>query len=262
MLDIQNGSSKLNIPIKTVGIRNLKLPIFIVKKNNNEDQHTVADIDVFVDLAGNQKGIHMSRLPQQLQKQLSTKLSLKKINDIAENIKNISEADRCQIIYKFPYFINKSAPVSEEIGIVYYNVTFDVTNSNGNTSCFVMTIETTATSLCPCSKEISKYGAHNQRSKIKIQCEIKDFEFIYIEDLIEISERNASCPIYSVLKRVDEKFVTEQAYENPKFVEDMVRELFDDLTHTIKDKVNWYKVSVSNEESIHQHDAYCSLSSL
>ena len=261
MRDVQNQKSKLNIPIETVGITNVKLPIFIDEKTPTfgEKQHTVADIDVFVDLAAEQKGIHMSRLQIELQKYLDITLNSDVIIDIANNIQKKSEATKCQIIYKFPYFTKKNSPVSKLEGVVYHNVVFDVSTAKNQDPIFIMTVETTSTSLCPCSKEISRNGAHNQRSKIKIKCNVK--EFIYIEDLIDIANINSSCEIYSILKRPDEKYVTEKAYNNPMFVEDMSRNIFNQLSNDIKDKTYWYQVEVSNEESIHQHNAYAKLSS-
>lgn len=260
MKDIQNQKSTLNIPIKTVGITNVKLPIFIREKNNPDNfQHTVSDIDVFVDLKADQKGIHMSRLQIELQKHLKDVLNSNIIIDIANNIQKISEADRCQLIYKFPYFTKNEAPVSKLIGLVYHNIIFDVTVAKNKDPVFIMTVQTTNTSLCPCSKEISDYGAHNQRSKIKVICDVKNF--IYIEDIIDIINNNSSCQIYSILKRPDEKYVTEYAYNNPMFVEDISRNIFSELTNKISQNVNWYQVEVENEESIHQHNAYAKINS-
>ena len=145
-------------------------------------------------------------------------------------------------------------------GLVYHDVVFDVTTAKNQEPIFIMSVETTATSLCPCSKEISNYGAHNQRSKIKIKCQVK--KFIYIEDLVDIANNNASCKIYSVLKRPDEKHVTEAAYNNPMFVEDISRHIFKELSNKIKDQTYWYQVEVVNEESIHQHNAYAKINSI
>ena len=259
MKDIQNQISNLNIPIETVGITNVKLPIFIDTRIFKKIQHTVADVDVFIDLASNQKGIHMSRLQIELQKYLDTTLNSEVIINIANNIQTISEATKCQIIYKFPYFITNVSPKSNLNGLVYHNVVFNITTAKNKDPVFIMTVDTTATSLCPCSKEISDYGAHNQRSKIKIKCHVK--QFIYIEDLVNIANNNSSCMIYSILKRSDEKHVTEKAYENPMFVEDISRNIFKELTNKIKDKTHWYQVEVSNEESIHQHNAYAKINS-
>jgi len=257
--DIQNQPSDLNISIETVGITNVKLPIFVNERIFEKKQHTVASIDVFVDLISNQKGIHMSRLQIELQKYLNVELHSDVIINISNNIRKISESNKCQIIYSFPYFITKISPKSNLNGMVYHNVVFDITTAKNQEPIFIISVETLATSLCPCSKEISDYGAHNQRSKIKIKCHVKDF--IYIEDLVDIANNNSSCEIYSVLKRIDEKHVTEVAYNNPMFVEDISRNIFKELSNKIKTKSHWYQVEVSNEESIHQHNAYAKINS-
>ena len=257
--DMQNSKSEFNIPIKRVGIKNFKLPIFIIQKDNTH-QHTVSDIDIFVDLIGENKGINMSRLPIGLQSYIDVPLNSSIINKIAEDIRISAEAKRCQIIYSFPYFIKKKSPVSQLDGVVYYNVKFDLTNTEDSIE-FIISVESTGTSLCPCSKEISEHqGAHNQRSKVLVKCNVKyDEDYLWIEDIIEIIESCYSCEVYSILKRPDEKHVTMKAYNNPKFVEDMGRELF----HKFNKLSNIYNVDieVNNEESIHQHDAYCRLTS-
>ena len=257
--DMQNSTSCINLPIQRVGITDLKMPIYISEKSGGF-QHTVADVDVFVDLNAESKGTHMSRLAIGVQKFMDQPLNCNLLVDIAAYIRNKLDAETAEIIYKFPYFIKKNAPESKEPGLVYYNVVFDLTYSGGKKDIrdtkivFKMSIETTATSLCPCSKEISDASAHNQRSKIKITSIPTNGRLVWLEDLAKISEECASCEVYSSLKRVDEKHVTEKAYDNPKFVEDMVRELFQRLGKI--DDLEWYKVEVTNEESIHQHSAY------
>ena len=259
MKDIQNEKSPFDIHIKTVGITNVKLPIFILQKDSGF-QHTVANIDVFVDLDKSQKGIHMSRLQIELQQHLNQALNKNIIIDIANQIEKISECTRCEIIYKFPYFIKKIAPVSKLPGLTYNNVVFDVIVEKNKEPQFIMSVETIGTSLCPCSKEISANGAHNQRSRVKVTCDCKTI--IYIEDILTIINKNLSCQIYSVLKREDEKYVTEFAYNNPMFVEDISRSIFAELDKEIKNEVNWFEVEVENEESIHQHNAYAYIHSV
>lgn len=247
--DMQNSTSCINLEIQRVGITNLKVPIYISEKGGGQ-QHSVADVDVFVDLDANSKGTHMSRLAIGVQKFMDHQLNADLLVDIASYIKNKLDAKTAQVIYRFPYFIKKIAPASKEPGLVYHNITFDLTLNDH--SKFKMGMETTATSLCPCSKEISDSSAHNQRSKIKLTVIPK--EFVWLEDLIKISENCASCEVYSTLKRVDEKHVTEKAYSNPRFVEDMVREIY--LRLSERDDLEWFTVEVTNEESIHQHNAF------
>jgi len=257
--DMQNSQSEFNIPIKRVGVTNFKLPIFIIQKDN-KFQHTISDIDIFVDLNGDNKGINMSRLPIGLQSYTNAPLNSAVINKIAEDIRISSEATRCQIIYKFPYFINKKSPVSGLDGLIHYNVIFNLTNTKDSID-FYISVESIGTSLCPCSKEISeKQGAHNQRSKVTVECKVKfEMEYLWIEDIVGMIESCYSCQVYSILKRPDEKFVTMAAYNNPKFVEDIGRELaykFEQLNN-----IESFDIQVSNEESIHQHNAYCRLTS-
>ncbi len=251
--DMQKNKPNFCIPIHRVGIQNIKVPIFI-KKKTHTTQHSVADVDVYVDLDAESKGTHMSRLAIGIQKFLHLQLDKKLLKEIANYIKIKCEAETAQVIYNFPYFINKIAPTSNEPGITHCNVIFDYTVNNDYEK-FLISVETTSTSLCPCSKEISEYGAHNQRSKIKISCDVDllNDEFIWIEDLVNIANDCSSCEIYSVLKRVDEKTVTETAYNNPAFVEDACRSISSKL---IDKSFNDFKVEVVNEESIHQHEAY------
>jgi len=257
--DVQKYKPSIDLPIQRVGITELKVPIYISTKDGSY-QHTVADVDVFVDLDANSKGTHMSRLAIGVQKFIDQRLNSDLLCSIAEYIRNKLDAKTAQVIYRFPYFIKKLAPESKEPGLVYHNVVFDLTREKDeDTVIFRMSVETTATSLCPCSKEISDQGAHNQRSKIKLTVIPENNAFVWLEDLILISENCSSCEVYSSLKRIDEKQVTDRAYENPKFVEDMVREIY--LALSERADLKWYKVEVVNEESIHQHSAYAHMSS-
>jgi len=255
--DVQKSKPSIDLPIQRVGITELKVPIFISEQDGSY-QHTVADVDVFVDLAATSKGTHMSRLAIGVQKFIDQRLNSNLLSDIAEYIRNKLDAQTAQIIYRFPYFIKKLAPESKEPGLIYHNVVFDLTRTHKEDTIFRMSTETTATSLCPCSKEISDDGAHNQRSKIKLTVIPRNSCFVWLEDLINISEQNASCEVYSSLKRIDEKHVTERAYNNPMFVEDMVRQIYQTLSK--RDDLQWFMVEITNEESIHQHSAYARMS--
>lgn len=257
MLDIQSGTPDYCIPIHRVGITGLILPVYISDKEKGS-QHTVANIDIFVDLEENEKGTHMSRLALVPQNYLDMQLNIDILKSIATNIRNKCNAYTSQIIYRFPYFIKKLAPVSKEPGLVHYDIELNVTDCQDiNKSNTDIKIGVTSTSLCPCSKEISEYGAHNQRSKINVK--YKPNQFIWFEDIINIIESSSSCEIFSTLKRPDEKYVTEYAYNNPRFVEDTVREIYTKLSAL--NILDQYEVEVTNEESIHQHNAYAKMKS-
>ncbi len=251
LADVQYTNPKYPIRINRVGINMVELPIFISMKNGGV-QHSVAKVDCFVDLAAHLKGTNMSRLIIGLQKFVGQQLSGKLINSIAENIRISTEADTCEVSYRFPYFIQKIAPASNEPGILPYHICFTGIKTIDE-YIFKLGVKVLTTSLCPCSKEISEYGAHNQKCLIEMVIQTKENIFVWIEDLVNIAEQSASCDIYSVLKRIDEKVVTERAFNNPKFVEDIARSVYDKL-----DKLNGiekFKVSVESDESIHAHNA-------
>lgn len=247
--DIQNSKPIFEIGLNRVGITELKLPIVISQKSGGS-QNTVAKVSCYVDLEPNQKGINMSRLPIGLHKFINSELSSEVIAKIAENIRIKSEAKECELTYDFDYFINKFSPVNNEPGLVDYKVKFTGIKSE-NKYTFKFNVRVTAISLCPCSKEISDGGAHNQKCYIDIECQPNDF--LWIEDIILIAEKAASCEIYSVLKRPDEKFVTEKMYNNAKFVEDIARECYALLKN--RTDLENFKVSVQSDESIHMHRA-------
>ena len=255
--DVQTGNSNLPIPIYRVGITDLKLPIYITTKAGGQ-QHSVANIDVFVDLSADQKGTHMSRLAIGVQKFTNQKLSQDLLINIADYILQKTEAETCHLIYKFPYFLTKLAPISKEPGIINHNIVFDLVKTKSSTK-FYMTVDNTVTSLCPCSKELARDigGAHNQRNIIKVKCLTS--KFVWIEDIIDATNKCGSCEVYSVLKRPDEKFVTEEAYSNPSFVEDIVRKAFIEVKKI--DGIDWFEVTTTSEESIHQHGATAKIDS-
>ncbi|MFW6242630.1 MAG: GTP cyclohydrolase FolE2 [bacterium] len=257
--DMQNSNSTINIPINKVGITNIKLPVYISKKDGGQ-QHTVANIDVFVDLKAEQKGTHMSRLAIGVQKFAEEKLSQHTLNDIADYIIHKCESESCQLIYKFDYFLNKLAPVSKEPGLLCYSVVFDLYKTKEKSE-FYISVENTVTSLCPCSKELAKIdgigGAHNQRNNIKVKC-LTD-RFVWIEDIIDATNKCGSCEIYSVLKRTDEQSVTISAYNNLLFCEDIVRKAYMEIKKI--PGITWFEVETTSEESIHQHGATAKINS-
>jgi len=249
--DIQQTCPTNKIALNRVGISDFKMPTRVATKEGYINS-TTAVINCYVDLAKELKGINMSRIPQSIHKFQNKVLNSDLIKDIAENVRVVSEAEICEISYTFDYFLTKVSPVNKEPGLVNYPVTFTGIKSKDEFT-FRFEVRVTATSLCPCSKEISEFGAHNQKCHIDVTCQRKKDEFIWIEDIIEAAESSASCEIFSVLKRPDEKWVTEHAYKNPKFVEDVARDCYSKLIQD--ERIEKFKVKVSSDESIHMHQA-------
>ena len=248
MRDIQNQGDNRNIPIDQVGVKDLSYPIVLLDREN-ESQQTVASINMYVDLPHEFRGTHMSRFVEILN-QHHHKLRIDTIGDVLHKMKDHLKAEEAHIEMFFPYFLEKKAPVSKATSMMEYQCSF--TGKLSDYEDFVLGVKVPVNTLCPCSKEISRHGAHNQRSIVSIK--IRYRELVWIEELIEMAENAASSPVYSLLKREDEKYVTEKAYNNPKFVEDIVRNLA--LVLNQDDRVYWYKVESENYESIHNHSAY------
>ncbi len=255
MKDIQNERDYRNIPIDKVGIKNLRYPITVLDRRNSR-QHTVASINMYVDLPHKNKGTHMSRFVEILHL-FRPEISLKKIAVVLDEMKTHLNAASAHIEVTFPYFIEKRAPVSHSPALMDYTCQFLGNNNKDGRLDLVSEVIVPISSVCPCSKEISDGGAHNQRGEVHLSTRFK--RFIWIEDMIELVEASASCEVYSVLKRVDEKHVTEKGFANPKFVEDIVR----DIAQKVKndDNITWFSVSAENFESIHNHSAYASITS-
>lgn len=248
MPDMQNAPDGRNIAIDKVGVKDISYPI-VVQDKNRERQSTVARINMYVDLPHHFKGTHMSRFIEILN-QYHGEISIDRMDTILQEMKDHLEASCAHLEFKFPYFIEKQAPVSGARSLMEYQC--QMLGSLGEQNDFILGVTVPVTSLCPCSKEISAHGAHNQRSEIRVQ--IRYTQHIWLEDLVEWIESCASSPVYSLLKREDEKAVTEQAYENPMFVEDIVRDVTQKLSQ-IKE-ITWFKVQCENFESIHNHSAY------
>lgn len=248
MEDIQNHRDHRNIDIDQVGVKGIRYPITVLDKDMGEQQ-TVAEINMYVNLPRYYKGTHMSRFVEILNEH-SRRISLQHFPEILEEMKDRLDAESAHMEVRFPYFINKSAPVTGSAGLMEYQCIFKGALNSG--SDLVMMIHVPISTLCPCSKEISEFGAHNQRGEVRLQVRFK--KFVWIEDLIKLVEESASCEVFSVLKREDEKFVTEKAYLNPMFVEDIVRDIAQKLR---KDpNITWFTVESENFESIHNHSAY------
>jgi GTP cyclohydrolase I len=248
MKDVQNHADDRNIDIDQVGVKGISYPITVLDKNMGKQQ-TVGTINMYVSLPRQYKGTHMSRFVEILNEH-SKLISLQNFTDILRKMKTRLNAQSANMEITFPYFINKKAPVSRSEGLMEYRCTFK--GSLDKTSDLITVIHVPISTLCPCSKEISDFGAHNQRGEVTLQVRFK--KFIWIEDLIRLVEESASSDVYSVLKREDEKFVTERAYEHPMFVEDIVREIAEKLNND--PNITWFSVESENYESIHNHNAY------
>ena len=255
MKDIQNQRDYRNIPIDKVGIKNLQYPITVLDRRNNF-QHTVAVINMYVDLPHKYKGTHMSRFVEMLHL-FRPEVSLKKISVILEEMKKHLNAESANIEVTFPYFIEKKSPVSNSPGLMDYTCRFIGSSDPNGIVDLVSEVIVPISSVCPCSMEISEMGAHNQRGQVRLSTRFH--KFIWIEDMVELVEGCASCEVYSVLKRVDEKHVTEKAFSNPKFVEDIVRDIAEKLKED--SNITWFSGSAENFESIHNHSAYASITS-
>jgi GTP cyclohydrolase I len=248
MEDIQNLKDYRNIDINQVGVKGIRYPITVRDKSVGKQQ-TVAEINMYVNLPHHYKGTHMSRFVEILNEH-SRRISLQNFSEILEEMKQRLSAESAHMEITFPYFINKAAPVTGIEGLMEYKCTFKGSLNNG--SDLLIIIHVPISTLCPCSKEISDFGAHNQRGEVRLQVRFK--KFVWIEDLIKLVEESASSDVYSVLKRDDEKYVTERAYNNPMFVEDIVREIALKLDRD--PNIIWFAVESENFESIHNHNAY------
>lgn len=247
--DIQASQDTRRIPINKVGIKEIRHPVRVLDRSGGE-QHTIARFSMYVDLPHDFKGTHMSRFVEILNNH-EREITVQSIREMLEEMTERLEAESGHIEMAFPYFVNKSAPVSGVKSLMDYEVTLigEIVKGESHTNIKVII---PVTSLCPCSKKISDYGAHNQRSHVTLNVRINNF--VWIEDLIDLVEAEASSELYGLLKRPDEKYVTERAYDNPKFVEDMVRDIAVKLNRDAR--ISAYVVESENFESIHNHSAY------
>jgi GTP cyclohydrolase I len=247
--DVQSSADSRRIAIDKVGIKNIRHPVRI-KDRNGHEQHTVATFNMYVYLPHNFKGTHMSRFVAILnghEHEIGVGTFKEMLVEMAQRL----ESEAGHIEMRFPFFINKRAPVTGVASLLDYDVTLVGEIRHDKPRMSIKTV-VPVTSLCPCSKEISAYGAHNQRSHVTVEARTRGF--LWIEELIEMVEAEASCELYGLLKRPDEKYVTERAYDNPKFVEDTVR----DVARRLNDdeRISAYVVEAENFESIHNHSAY------
>ena len=243
LADVQAHPDNRKVPISRVGVQNIRFPI-AVKDRRKSAQHTVGTVDMSVDLPHQFKGTHMSRFMEILNSYDGV-ISGDSLPSILRTMRDRLNAETAHLRISFPYFMDKEAPVTGAAGLLSYDCCFDA--SSGVRDDFILTVKVPVTTLCPCSREISSRGAHNQRSMVTIEARF-DGE-LWIEDVVALVDESASCELYPVLKRV-----TEHAYDNPRFVEDLVREIT--LRMRALDQVTWFSVHVVNFESIHEHDAY------
>jgi GTP cyclohydrolase I len=246
--DVQAHADTRRLPINRVGIKDIRHPVRVRDRAAGE-QHTIASFNMYVSLPHDFKGTHMSRFVEILHTE--REISVESFDGMLRTMAARLEADTGHIEMSFPFFVMKRAPVSGVESLMDYRATLIGELRNGHTEMWLR-VAVPVTSLCPCSKRISDYGAHNQRSQVTIAARLRSH--MWIEELIEIAESEASCELYGILKRTDEKYVTERAYDNPKFVEDLVRDVATRLNRD--DRVAAYVVEAENFESIHNHSAY------
>lgn len=245
--DVQAEQDARNISIQEVGIRQLRWPITLKDKEQGE-QHTVGRVSLAVNLPHNLRGTHMSRFMEVLERLGA--LSPDSLEQVLDDLKDHLQAEEAFLRLEFPYFISKKAPVSGRRSLMDLDCVYTAAKNKSFT--LQIKVRVPIQTLCPCSKEISQYGAHNQRAFASL--EVETTKFVWLEELAQMAEAGASSPIYGLLKRPDEKFVTEKAYENPRFVEDAVREIALKLDQD--QRILRYRVSVESIESIHNHNAF------
>jgi GTP cyclohydrolase I len=254
LVDIQNSQDERNISIDRVGVKNVKYPMH-VRERDNGPQHTVGLFSLTVDLPSHFKGTHMSRFLEVLGEH-NHDLSVETIPSVLSKLRERLSAETAHLEAQFTFFREKAAPVTGKVGMMGYECGFSARGGKENS--FELLLVVPVTTLCPCSKEISDRGAHNQRGYVSVRVKPDLSQAtLWIEDVIELIEAAGSAPLYPVLKRPDEKFVTEQAYDNPRFVEDMVREVA--IAFDRDQRIESYEIEVENHESIHDHNAYAYL---
>ena len=248
--DTQNEPDDRNLAIDRVGVKALRVPLS-VRERDGETQRTVATVSLGVDLPHHYKGTHMSRFVEVLNEHGSC-LDIRDMAAVPRELMQRLESERAHVEFRFPFFLSKPAPVSGKEGMIDYEVVFEVESAREGANDFMVTVLVPVATLCPCSKAISERGAHNQRGLVTFAVRFR--EPVWIEDLITMVEESASCELYSLLKRPDEKAVTERAYDNPVFVEDLVRNVA--ARARDHEQIRWFRVEAENFESIHNHNAY------
>ncbi len=251
--DIQNLADSRGVEIQKVGVKDVEVPLCVQRKNA-DNQIVSAKARLSVTLPHNYKGTHMSRFIEILTEWGNKNLLGIDIKGcLIEMIKKL-EAKKAEAKFEFKYFIEKIAPVSKKKSLMGYDCSFKGVYKNSGEYKFILGVKVPVTTLCPCSKEISDYGAHNQRAIVSVNISYDEDNIIWLEDLVDLVESCASSPVYPLLKRQDEKYVTEKAYDNPKFVEDVLRDVV--LKFRENDSIKWFEVDIESIESIHNHSAW------
>ena len=250
MEDVQNRPATVRLPIDCVGIRGLELPL-VVRDRAQGRQHTVAKVDMGVELPSAFKGTHMSRIVEALEN-WGEEVNYRSVKLLLEDVKHRLDARRAYVLFRFPYFVRKAAPVSGSAGAVCYHCCLTGEADEQGRTTFVLDLDAPVMTVCPCSKAISAEGAHSQRAQVRMSLRMRGFS--WLEEFIDIAEKAASSPVYAALKREDEKFVTEHAFAGPVFVEDVVRLVAHDLAR--HPQVASFRVEVESCESIHCHNAF------
>jgi GTP cyclohydrolase I len=252
MPDVQSSADARHIAIQRVGVRGVRHPLLVATAA--QPQATIAQWEMTVALPAEEKGTHMSRFIALLEARRAQALSPTGLAQLAIDMLDQLQADAGDLSARFPYFLEKSAPVTEVRSLMDYQVCWAIRARRQQASQFSLEVQVPVTSLCPCSKAISEYGAHNQRSHVTVRLECPAAQAPALDTLIPAIEAQASCQLWGLLKRADEKYVTERAYENPKFVEDLVRDVAVMLQQ--QPGIQWFEVEAENFESIHNHSAY------
>jgi GTP cyclohydrolase I len=250
-VDIQSQRDTRKIGIDKVGVKDILYPITVLDRSAGS-QHTVAKVSLYVNLSEQLRGTHMSRLVELLNEHCHD-MTTRAIPELLQKMKQRLKAHTAHLEVSFPFFILKKAPVSGAVGLLSYGCT--VFGSAARRVTLEIEVQVPITALCPCSKALSERGAHNQRGLVTVR--YRQRQFVWIEEIIDIVERSASCEMYSVLKRADEKYVTEKAYRHPRFVEDVARLVAQELL--AHPRIEWFSVEVENQESIHAHNSYAFL---
>ena len=257
--DVQGRRDERGIDIDQAGVRDLRYPITVLDRVRGEQQ-TVANLSMSVGLPYRFKGTHMSRFVEAIEEHRG-EVTMRTLPAILRELRDRLDAESARVEARFPYFLEREAPVSGRKALMDYDCFF-LGESVGPTEGFVLGVSVPVTSLCPCSKAISDYGAHNQRGYVNIEVRPRrtadgEPEMVWIEELVEVGERSGSAPVYPLLKRPDERHVTMQAYENPVFVEDIVRNVAEKLRGDAR--ISWFRVEAVNQESIHNHSAFAKI---
>ena len=250
--DVHSERDSRRLALDRAGVKGLRYPICVLDRARGL-QHTVAEIDMSVSVPHKRKGAHMSRFVELLNRH-RREIDIRKFRGLCAELRKDHDADAAHVEVKFPYFIEKKAPVTGSVGLLDYSCTFGASVTRDDHDLWVA-LDVPVTTLCPCSKAISRHGAHNQRSLVAVRVWFE--KFFWIEDLIALVEESASCDLYALLKRPDEKYVTERAWERPRFVEDLVREVGTRLRQD--PNFGRWEVEAESFESIHAHSAYASL---